>query len=88
VFSCCRSERVAQFVEDASGRYDVYPDGPEGREPEFRAVLDRLLDADPADWPVIRPDLPDPLTAAERAEALRLDAEREERGDFATWQMD
>ena len=87
VFSCSRTERVAQFVEDASGRYDVYPEGPYGREPEFRAVFDRLLDAAQADWPAIRADLPNPLTAAERAEALRLDAEREERGDFATWQM-
>lgn len=47
---------------------------------------DATVTVHPEHWNQLTAELPAPLTDAERAEALRLDALREERGDFSTWQ--
>jgi len=89
------TERGLEFAEDSTGRHIVSttklePDGTIAlgeREARFVEVVKRLLTTSPDRWNDLLLELPAPLTQPQRAEALRMDAIRQERGDFATWQI-
>jgi len=88
------TERGLKFVEDATGRHlvDTSTLATEGvvvlsdREARFIDVVERMLATSPDSWDALLSQLPASLSDSERAEALRLDAVRQDRGDFATWQ--
>ena len=83
-FSCTRLERGVQFVEDGRGRYRSGYD-PAPRQEQFVHVLRQLVAAEPARWPGLTEQLPQPLSASELAAAVDADRRWQEAGAFNTW---
>lgn len=99
----CVARADAVFAEGRTTRdwtFDERPDGrwrsgtlPGPRHQQFVRVLTALLSelapgtTGPDVWRRADAALPPPLSAAERSDAIRADAEADLRGDFATYQV-
>ncbi len=85
-FSCTKLERRVQFVEDERGRYRGGYD-PSPRREQLVHVVRQVVAAEPASWPGLTEQLPEPLSAGELAAAADADRRWQEAGAFNTWQI-
>lgn len=86
VYAGSRLERGAIYREDDRGRWYVGSE-PNPRGQQFLDLLERLVRSPRAEWGRLAGELPVPLTAEQRAEAVRRDQERRDRGEFQTYQI-
>ena len=86
IYHCSQLERRDLFDEDETGRWRVGQESNPRRE-AFVDLLGRLARAPRSEWDAALAELPAPLTAEDKADAVRIDHERRDRGDFQTYQV-
>jgi hypothetical protein len=86
VFAASTLDRLDIYEKRDTGRWHIGQESNPRRQ-VFVEVLDRVAQAPPSEWEAMRNELPTPLTAEEKADAVRRDQVRRDRGDFATYQL-